>query len=411
MPPSTHHAKHTDVLFAWELGAGIGHATRMRPLAEQAMAAGLGVKCLAIRRADAAALMPCPVDEAPWLRAPRHKSPPHIGHLADTLAALGWSDPDHLQEAVRRWRDTLERERPAVLVMDSAPVALLASQSLPIRRVWLADGWNTPPNHSPLPDLTEPVMGLARPVADTEPDVVASINTVLDAYEQPPIDRLYDLFARVQCSAMLTLEELDPHGPRPNTHYRGVWGVQPEAMPVFPASTLGADVPGVFAYLKPFPQRAATLRLLASSGLPTLVFAQGATEVERASIRGGAVRLLDRPVDWCRAADQLAFVVCHASPAMTGLALQYGVPVVGIPLSLEQTAIAKRAAQSGAVIEAHHADAESIRSAMHRVLTDEAVIESAQRFAKQYANLQPDQEANRLGDEIIELCHDPCNKR
>lgn len=391
------------VLFAWELGGGLGHVLRMRPLVQRLAERGYSCSCLAIRHEDTAKHLPCPVEEAPWLRFTGRTGKPWVGHIGDTLAALGWSDPGHLSRAVGRWREVLEQKRPDMLVMDSAPVALLASQGLPIKRVWLADAWNTPPQHRPLPDMRERLLNEHREVADTEPGVVHAVNQVLAETQLASIENLSGLFRRAEFSAMLAMAELDPFGPRADTVYRGVWGVHAGAVPDWPTSRLGPGAPGVFCYLNPFVGRHKVVRLLAATGLPTIAMMPNLQPTELAEAKGASVTLIDQPIDASRLFDQCAFVVGQGSPTFTGLALKAGVPSVAIPQSLEQLAIARAAEQTGAVAVAHATKPETIRQAMHRVLTDPRPSQAAKTIAQRYTELNPEQAAICLADEIADL--------
>lgn len=390
-------------ILAWELGAGMGHTSRLRPIADRMLASGIEVVCWAIREQDAARQLPCPVESAPWLKPPERASTPWVGNLSDTLAVLGWNDPEHLRQAVGRWRAVLEAQMPDLLVMDSAPTALLASLGLPIKRVWLANHWSTPPRIRPMPDLQAQITGKVRPVPDTEPAVVRAINACLTEQRQAKIKHIYELFDRAEFSPMLSIPEIDPHGPRPETEYLGVWGNQPGPAPPWPPCSYGPDTAGVFAYLKPFPQRAALLKLLAETRLPILAYTPGLTDHESEAARGGAVHLFSQPIDWLAIAQDTAFIICHGSAGMTGQALQLGLPVLALPTSLEQAAVARQAAKSGAVVVADLTDVQSLGNGLHAMLTATSIITAADKLANQYAGYDPNAAANQLADKIIGL--------
>ncbi|MGB0769012.1 MAG: glycosyltransferase, partial [Phycisphaeraceae bacterium] len=314
-----------------------------------------------------------------------------------------WSDPGHLREAVSRWRDVLIEKRTGMLVMDSAPTAMLASLGLPMKRVWLGNHWSTPPRVSPMPDLQARLTGQARPIPDTEPAVVEAINNCLADQGQPPIEHLYELFDRADASPMLSIPEIDPHGPRDQTEYLGIWGSQPGIAPPWPTCSHGPDTPGVIAYLKPFKHRAATLKLLAETGLPVLAFTPKLCDSETDAATGSNIQLYTEPIDWLAKQAGAAFIVCHAGAGMTGQALQLGLPVLALPTSLEQTAVAVRAAQSGACIAADINEIASIGSAMEQMLTDEKVLEAAEVLGKKYDGYDPASAAQSLADQLLTL--------
>lgn len=393
--------RHRNIVLAWELGAGLGHASQLRPLAERFMASGAMVKCLAIRNEDAADHLPCVVEEAPWLKPPqRSKAVSWVGHLADTLAALGWSDAEHLRRATDRWRTRFEADRPDLLVMDCAPTALLASVGLPIKTFWLADHWSTPPRIRPIPDLQAKLTGLPRPIPDTEQTVVESINICLADQGQPPIGNLFELFDRADASPMLTIPEVDPHGPRPDTEYLGIWGSQPGPAPAWPPCSHGPNTPGIFAYLKPFMNRAATLKLLAETGLPVLAFTPDLSEAEAQAVQSGSIQAFTSPIDWLAKHQSTAFIVCGGA-GMIARAMQLGLPVLALPMSLEQTAVTVRASQTGACIGADIQDISSIGSALEQMFRDENVFDAAQSLGKKYKRYDPEQAAIRFADSLL----------
>jgi|GEM_PF-2723606 len=344
--------------------------------------------------------LPCPVEEAPWLKAPKRESQPWIGHLADTLAALGWSDPGHLQEAVGRWREVLIDHAPDLLAMESAPTALLASFGMPMRRVWLANHWSTPPRVSPLPDINSRITGLARPVPDTEPAVVESINGCLADQDQPPIANLYELFDRADDSMMLSISEIDPHSPRSDTEYLGVWWYRSGYSPPWPSCDHGPDTPGIFAYLKPYPHRLATLRLLAETGLPVLAYAPNMNRLENGYFYGENLCLVDKPIDWLNKRETTAFVVCSGADSVAQ-AIQCGIPVLVLPMSLEQLAVAQQASQSGSAVLADFRDIQSISHGVQKMLLDESITTEAERLGEKYASYNPDEASKQLADRMI----------
>ena len=391
------------MIIAWELGSGMGHTGRLRPLIDRFLASGLAVQCLAIREKDAARQLPCPVEEAPWLKSPPRDGISWIGHLADSLAALGWQKPDHLKKSVDRWREVLIAKRPDVLVMDSAPTAMLASLGLPIMTVWLANHWSTPPRTNQILDLQSRLTGKPRSIPDTEPSVVDAINACLVDQDQVPIAHLYELFDRADVTPMLTIPEIDPYGPRADTEYLGIWGRQPGAAPPWAPCKHGPDTPGIFAYLKPFSHRGATLKLLAETSLPIQAFTPKLSKAEADSIQGDSIQCFTSPIDWLVKQQSTAFIVCHGGAGMTGRAIQLGLPILSLPTSLEQMAVTMRASQTGACVGADIQNISSIGSALEQMFSDESLFEAAGALGKKYEQYNPEQAAMELADTLLAL--------
>ena len=393
------------ILFAWELGSGLGHATKMRPLVEHLNTIGCQTKCLAVRRDDATKVLPCMVEQAPVLKPLAAEPPPvrpYVGHLADTLANCGWDRPGHLLQLVRMWQRRLARNRPGVLVMDCAPTALLAAQGMHTKTVWLADQWGTPPAGSALVDMRARHRGAEREVPDTEPAVVASINGCLARMKRPPIRWLGDLFERVDHYSMLAIPEVDPHAPRPGVSYTGMWGAVPGSKPVWPATGASGQKPCVFAYLKPFPFRGMILRELANHGLRVLAYVPNPTEAELRIAQAETVRVETTPVAWQEAASEIAFTVCSGTN-MIAQSLQNGLPVLAIPLSLEQFTVVKQAKKSEAVIPIRLDDMRSVESGIQRLLNDQTVCEAALRLKNKYEGFDPENAAHHLAKQIAGL--------
>jgi hypothetical protein len=374
----------------------------MRPLVERLQASGYSVKCLATRKSEAAKVLPCAVEQAPGLFPMLGGSRPYIGHLADTLASLGWGRPGHLSKAVGYWRKRLMREQPRVLMLESAPTALLAAQGLPIQTMWLADQWNTPPSGRSAPDMRALLTGHPRPIAETEPGVVTSINSCLANVKERPIKWLADLFGLANQQAMLAIPEIDPHGPREGVEYLGMWGAHKGDPPAWPTSRQGLDTSGIFAYLKPFPLRADTFKMLAECGHTVLAYAPNPTGNEIAAAKSGAIDLMSSPVAWEAVASQATFIVCNGANTIAQ-SLQKGLPVLALPLSLEQYAVATRAAKTGAVAVASPDNAHSIDSGLQRILNDDSIPAAARRLKKIYEDYDPEVAASRLGDQIVAM--------
>ena len=149
--------------FAWELGGGLGHAGRIKPLAQEAMRRGHRVSLSLRDLVHTDALLrdlDVPRLQAPvWLHKVHGVPDPQVS-LAEILLTCGYLDADALQGLFVGWRGLLTQLQPDLLVADYAPTA---SGESPLARAvnWL--------------DVDDPVTGrhLRREV-DTMPGSAGS---------------------------------------------------------------------------------------------------------------------------------------------------------------------------------------------------------------------------------------------
>ena len=119
------------LLLAWELGAGLGHAGRLKPLAAELMRRGhetaLALHDLVHTRRLLADLR-CPKLQAPvWL----HKTvggPARPSSLAELLLTYAYLDPNALEGLVLGWRDLIDVSGADAIVTDYAPTAIVAAR-------------------------------------------------------------------------------------------------------------------------------------------------------------------------------------------------------------------------------------------------------------------------------------------
>ena len=136
------------ILYAWELGSGLGHIDRMLMATRGLRARGHTVQPVlrdlsrAHHRlgAEGLASLQSPV----WL--PQLANPPALGTYAAVLAAAGWLDPAGLAGLLTHgWRGLIKLVRPDWLIADHAPTALLAARGLGLRVHAVGNSFEIPP--------------------------------------------------------------------------------------------------------------------------------------------------------------------------------------------------------------------------------------------------------------------------
>jgi UDP:flavonoid glycosyltransferase YjiC (YdhE family) len=395
------------VMFAWELGGGLGHLLQMLPLAEAIARRGHKV-FVALRDLVAAAPQyegrglfflqaPCVSNGtgAAGVTAPGRRPTLNFAHV---LANVGWHEGQALSALAGAWRNLFVATRPDLVVFDHSPTALLGSRGLPARRVLIGSGFCCPPDTCPLPALA-PCADRERLAAD-EGRVLGRANRALASWRQPPLARLGQLFSEVDENFLTTLEELEQYPGRVGARYWGpVVGAPGGAAPQWPAA------PGkrVFAYLKRFASLPQFLAALGERGLPTVVYIDALDGDTRRRFESPALRFERRRVDLPRACRECDLVVLHAGQGATAAALLAGKPVLQVPLVLEQESTARAVVRLGAALAASPKDPAGLAAKLDGLLASDHYAAAARRLAAQYSVFDPAKQLSRMVARVEEL--------
>ena len=198
------------VLFAWELGAGLGHILQMLPLAD-ALVRRQHCVWVALRHLDAAvadAFGGCGVR---FLQAPfRSRGPPLFRrtlNFTQLLANNGFGDERELFVLACAWRNLYRSGRPDLLIFDHSPIALLASRSVHARRVVIGTGFFCPPDSHPLPPFPNRSPEEPDQLRSTDERVMARVNRLLTHWQLTPLHRLGQLYSEVDENFLTTFPE------------------------------------------------------------------------------------------------------------------------------------------------------------------------------------------------------------
>ncbi|MCC5985964.1 MAG: hypothetical protein JJU42_16530 [Rhodobacteraceae bacterium] len=307
----------------------------MTALALAAQALQPGFRCTALlgRRTHAAIVAPwcTAIHPAPTLRRVA-KSAPDAARLrpfASWLGARGFRDPETLERRFRWWQEAFWTLRPALVVADFAPTALMAARSLGVPAVALGPAFALPSEHAP---------------ATTDPDdphdraTCALINRTLGPLGAPPIDRLEAVF---DCARRYPrgLHIWDPFHPRPR------WPVISPLASLPPRA--GPSRATIFAYLSTVELREpAILEAFARVDRPTRLVAPGITPETRARLATNpALALEPAPLSYAEIAASAQVIVCAGQSGMSTLAVLAGIPMLALPQHLEQANNASGAAR------------------------------------------------------------------
>ena len=375
--------KHS-ILYAWELGANLGHIGTFLPIARELRVHGYTVHWAVTHPHQAARLLPNAGFE--WLQAPtmpeqRREGPPLS--YADILLRFGYADGTDLLGLVVAWRELLRLTRAQVVLADHAPTAILAARSLDIPVMLFGSGFFAPPKVHPTPNMRPWSPVSAAHLLATDRQALANINAVLEDFGKPPLDTVAQLF-QVAEDSLLSFPELDHYPARGPARY---WGMLPAAVAedsIWPA----VAGPRVFSYLRPeTPHLEAALQTLHGLQGSVLIYAPGLSAELMQRYAASHIAFSPVPVDLNKVTRQADAGLTYASPAATVAFLMAGKPVLMMPGHLEQFLFARRVEEMGAgLLQNPEQPPQNLAAMLRQVLADPGFRANAGAFAAKYAN-------------------------
>jgi len=373
-----------EILLTWELGAGLGHLTRLLPIAQAFQANGHSITLAARDLTHVRSLfgaLPRATFQAP-LRHSRPRNPIlKSASFSQVLHNVGYDDANILQGLLTAWQAILNAVNPQLLIADHSPTALLAARGRKLKTAAIGGGFEFPKPGRPFTPFLDPLSGqqLGALLA-TDDAMLENTNTALRRLQLPAIRALHDIYAGLDEACFLTLAELDHYGAREGVDYLGIRGMDGGQ----PAQWPELDAPKIYAYLKPFPKLPEFLALLKTTALNVLIYNNNLPRQLVAAHSAANVSFVDRPLDLRQVADQAALAIVNANHATTGTLLLSGLPCLMIPLQAEQALLAGRVTRLGAGIAVNAMDEHNIMAGLKHMLARATYRKVARKFSRKY---------------------------
>lgn len=406
---------------SWELGGGLGHAGRLKMLAQALLQRGHQVSMSLrdlVHTHSVLADLDVPKFQAPLWQMKAVGLPPTQGNLAEILFLCGYLDPVALGGLALGWRALLRQLQPDLLVADYAPTAILAARSMGLRSASIGNGFYSPPPGRPLPPLRDwEAIPPARLLA-SEQHMLRTANAVLAALAAPagseaggsaeggaepgPAPAPFRFGADLllgDLPLLCTWPELD-HYERPAAQAAHWFGPnflpQAGAAPHWPAG----DGPRVFAYLKAaHAEHGALLQALVEQGCRVLCYLPEVAGGAAPPVSSPLLHYASAPVSLELALREAQLCVCHAGEGTLAQALLAGVPLLMLPMQAEQFLAARRVARTGAGYNAALLQQPDWPALVRRVLDGPAYRKAAQAFAARHQGFSQ----QRLNQELVAL--------
>jgi len=390
------------ILYAWELGAGLGHVSRFVPLARALAERGCAVTWALSDLAPAAALLP--PGAATLLQAPRFRGQvtglpePQLAY-SEVLLRHGYASAEHLSPLLREWRALIAAARPDLIITDHAPTALLAARGLGCARARIGTGFCCPPAATP----EAPMMPWMPPDAarsrQSGQQVLDSINGALQAAGAAPLATLAQMHEADE-DFVTTYPELDHYPQRSTPRWGAVLGSEGGLAPAWPV-VLG---PRVFAYLRARqPQTAVLLRTLRRKHYATLVYCPDLTPQARAEFQSPTLRFSDQPLDIVAVSAASDLVICGGGHGTVCAALLAGKPLLLMPEMAEQAITAWNVEALGAGLGLASGQESRVGALLTRLLHEPGFGRAAQQFRAVHAGTAQAQIIDGIAQRCVEL--------
>lgn len=385
------------ILFAWELGRGLGHLAQLSPLISGLRAQGHEVVAAVADPGSAGPLL----GDVPFLAAPQEQGIDarrilNPGSFAEILHNIGWAKEERLWSLMQSWRHLFEMVKPKIVVLDYSPTALLALHGTKIPCVQVGTGFYYPTDVSPLPDLCPWQNNYPDRLLMAEQTALSTANSCLARLGCAPLSHLTALFHRAKETFLATFEEFDHYPERPGATYWGVWSSVPGIAPDWPSSAR----PRVFAYLRSNDHLGEILTALTQFSGSSLVYLPDGDPQLQQRYASEDILFSSQPLDMQRVVDECDAALVYASHATVAQCLLAGKPLVAVPMHNEQLINSRNVAAIGAGICVSQLEPIHPAEALEKVLNDPSYAQNARKFADKYAEFDPQQQVNQIVERI-----------
>jgi UDP:flavonoid glycosyltransferase YjiC (YdhE family) len=385
------------IFFAWELGANYGHIASIAPVA-RAMKA-MGHRCIIASQTVLTAfqthdppfemILPAPISRKRRIAVPTRTYP-------QLCKDGGFDDADELAALTRSWLSLFKLVQPDLVVVEHAPVALLAAAIAKLPAAQLGSGFMVPPRSAPMPAMW-PLAQLstaARAAADAEVETV--LNQACGQLSHPGFETFSQLLATAE-DYVKSWPELDHYGPQTGRYYYGpMLGFEGSTRVQWPAGS----GPRLFAYLPgDVRDRDMMIQALGRFGSPTILHGGVAPTDLPAHIRFSA-----QAVNIDQMGLEADVFVNHGGHGTVAAGLRFGKPQLLLPSIFERSILAFRTVQAGlaAVPRQETPDAMQLASLLETTVSAGTLAASSARAAQRYANYDPRAAAQELAEDLLE---------
>lgn len=318
------------ILYAWELGSGLGYVMRLRQLAARLLENGTKIVAVLknvssarwLERSDIS-VMQAPIWPVTF-KSGAERAQLSSATLADWLAGNGLADEEALRILLTTWDYIFDLIKPDLVIAEYAPAATLAARGrLPLALV--GTGYTLPPAEME----RFPLLHLMSAPVWREEYLLEVVNSALRRVSSPQLDRLPQMFA-ADVRGVATFPLLDPYRKERTDPADGPFL---DRLPI--ARRNDAEI--ILAYfsteLDARPKIVDALRPLASR---LRVFAPGLSMASQEALARTGARIETKPILLAEALASSRIVIHVGGNGVAAQALAAGVPQLVLSLDIEK---------------------------------------------------------------------------
>lgn len=395
------------VVFAWEMGGGLGHVTAIQPIAKAL--ADQGVEVFLILQ-DLSRVEEILDDrrfryfQAPlWLRISNLAGGRQSINYAELLAQFAYLNEPGLRGLVKAWRQLFEAIKPDLLIVDHAPTALLAARDMGFPRVQIGSGFQVPPIEKPMPAFAYWEHHVEAHLLKSENKVLDIINKVLVSLELTPYKQLSELF-HSEKMFLSTFQELDhfPNRKLSNEEYVGpIFRSSMGIEPVWP--TVGEKK--IFVYLSSrYWDFEALFSTIKNSKYSVLAYVGSSQNKIAQSFNSENLHITKGPINLAKVINDADLMISNSGSSAALQFLLAGCPLLSIPTHLEQYICGKRIDELGLGLVINPKEKKpNYQKYLKKLVDNEQYTEAAKKFAKKYESFNHKMQIEKLVQRLIDI--------
>ncbi|WP_415893744.1 glycosyltransferase [Neptuniibacter sp. PT8_73] len=393
-----------NIVFAWELGAGLGHLSRLAVLMNRLDALGHNLTLVlndpsnldAFDLPESLLILP-----APSFKTLPSKKQPTVS-LPCILQNRGFQGPKVLRGIVRSWHGIFKVTQPDLLIFDYAPSAMLAARNLACPKVNIGSGFSELVPGSPCSVMRTDLKDAAKLTKLMESRIVGLINCICDQFGYHRVQFLSDLY-QYDLAIISTLPDLDPYKRNPDKSLYINFEITEQGVNAI--NWKSGNKKRVFVYLTMGHYGVIeTLDALLAENCEVICYGMGfPPKMIETYSRKGIQFSLD-PINAPELLPTADLVVCHAGKGLITESLFFGTPLLLLPTHMEQRMNAElvKSLGSGLTI-AGNINQQNVKKVLSRLLTDTSFTDNAGKIAKKYEDRDTLSSLDNILDRITSL--------